>query len=156
VSGRSGPEFTDLLFARVDTHVYSLILGMSGNNRGIVHEISLSSAPRLPLPLKRWFNESERVPLRILQIADARPDAGLLFQLAVARKTLFSHSPEARPGIVTCGGLCPGFNDVFSVAAFLKCITPPAYRRCSVPIGDINGGSGTRLRTSRSHTRDVG
>jgi len=67
---------------------------------------------RFPSPLKRWVNESERVPATILRTADARPDADLLFEMAGARKNLFFHPPETRVGIVTCGGLCPGLNDV--------------------------------------------
>src|SRR5215471_8917245 len=67
---------------------------------------------RFPSPLKRWVNESERVPATILHTADAPPDAGPLFELAGARKSLFFHPPETRAGIVTCGGLCPGLNDV--------------------------------------------
>src|SRR5215472_670693 len=69
-------------------------------------------AARFPSPLKRWVNESERVPATILRTADARPDTGLLFELAGARKNLFFDPPETRAGIVTCGGLCPGLNDV--------------------------------------------
>jgi len=67
---------------------------------------------RFSSPLKRWVNESERVPATILRTADARPDADLLFELAGARKNLFFNPPETRAGIVTCGGLCPGLNDV--------------------------------------------
>lgn len=74
--------------------------------------IPVLGAARFPSPLKRWVNESERVPATILRTADAQPDAGLLFELAGPRKTLFFHSPETRVGIVTCGGLCPGLNDV--------------------------------------------
>ena len=69
-------------------------------------------AGRFPSPLKRWVNESERVPATILRTADARPDTGLLFELAGARENLFFHPAETRAGIVTCGGLCPGLNDV--------------------------------------------
>ena len=67
---------------------------------------------RFPSPLKRWVNESERVPTTILHTADTRPDSGLLFELAGARKSLFFRPSETRAGIVTCGGLCPGLNDV--------------------------------------------
>jgi len=67
---------------------------------------------RFPSPLRRWVDESERVPATILCTADARPDADLLFEVAGARKNLFFHPPETRVGIVTCGGLCPGLNDV--------------------------------------------
>jgi 6-phosphofructokinase 1 len=43
---------------------------------------------------------------------DARPADDLLFELAGARQNLFFNPPETRAGIVTCGGLCPGLNDV--------------------------------------------
>jgi 6-phosphofructokinase 1 len=69
-------------------------------------------AARFASPLKRWVEESERLPATILRTADAPPDAGLLFELAGARKSLFFNPPETRAGIVTCGGLCPGLNDV--------------------------------------------
>jgi 6-phosphofructokinase 1 len=65
-----------------------------------------------PSPLKRWVNDSERVPAVIVRNADARPPDDLLFELAGAREKLFFHPPETRAGIVTCGGLCPGLNDV--------------------------------------------
>jgi 6-phosphofructokinase 1 len=69
-------------------------------------------AARFPSPLKRWVDESERVPASILRPADRYPDTDLLFELAGARKNLFFHPPETRAAIVTCGGLCPGLNDV--------------------------------------------
>src|SRR5215472_7683041 len=69
-------------------------------------------AARFPSPLKRWVNDTERVRDAILRTVDARGEDGLLFELAGARERLFFHPPETRVGIVTCGGLCPGFNDV--------------------------------------------
>jgi 6-phosphofructokinase 1 len=74
--------------------------------------IPVLGAARFPSPLKRWVNESERVPATILHTANAPPGAGLLFELAGARKNLFFDPAETRAGIVTCGGLCPGLNDV--------------------------------------------
>lgn len=69
-------------------------------------------AARFPSPLKRWVNTSERVPAAILRSADRQQDADLLFELAGARQNLFFHPPETCAAIVTCGGLCPGLNDV--------------------------------------------
>jgi len=40
------------------------------------------------------------------------PDAAPRFDLAGPRKRLFFDPAETRVGIVTCGGLCPGLNDV--------------------------------------------
>src|SRR5262249_35903023 len=48
----------------------------------------------------------------ILRPVDARPEDDLLFELAGAREDLFFNPAETRAGIVTCGGLCPGLNDV--------------------------------------------
>src|SRR5215472_17640903 len=67
---------------------------------------------RFPSPLKRWVNESERAPATILRTVDAASEDSLLFELAGAREHLFFNPPETRAGIVTCGGLCPGLNDV--------------------------------------------
>jgi 6-phosphofructokinase 1 len=69
-------------------------------------------ATRFPSPLKRWVDESKRVPETILRTVDSRPEDSLLFELAGAREHLFFNPPETRAGIVTCGGLCPGLNDV--------------------------------------------
>src|SRR5215467_16061136 len=74
--------------------------------------ITVRGNPRYPSPLKRCVNDSERIPATIVQTVDARPEDGLLFELAGARKNLFFNPPETRAGIVTCGGLCPGLNDV--------------------------------------------
>jgi 6-phosphofructokinase 1 len=74
--------------------------------------IAVLGATRYPSPLKRWVDDSERIPATIVRTVDARPADGLLFELAGARKNLFFNPPETRAGIVTCGGLCPGLNDV--------------------------------------------
>jgi 6-phosphofructokinase 1 len=74
--------------------------------------ISALGAARHLSPLQRWVNDSERVPAAIVRTVDARPADGLLFELAGARQNLFFDPPETRAGIVTCGGLCPGLNDV--------------------------------------------
>src|SRR5215510_2043779 len=74
--------------------------------------IPVLGAARFPSPLKRWVNDAERVPDTILRTVDARGEDSLLFELAGAREHLFFNPPDSRAGIVTCGGLCPGFNDV--------------------------------------------
>src|SRR5499427_565814 len=80
--------------------------------------IHILGAARFPSPLKRWVNESERVPATILRTVDAQPEDGLLFELAGAREKLFFNPSETRAGIVTCGGLCPGLNDVIRSVFF--------------------------------------
>jgi len=74
--------------------------------------IYVLGATRFPSPLKRWVDESERVPATILRTVDAPAQDSLLFELAGAREHLFFNASETRVGIVTCGGLCPGLNDV--------------------------------------------
>jgi 6-phosphofructokinase 1 len=74
--------------------------------------ITVLGAPRYPSPLRRWVNDSERIPATIVCNVGAPPADGRLFELAGARENLFFNPPETRAGIVTCGGLCPGLNDV--------------------------------------------
>ena len=74
--------------------------------------ITVLGEARYPSPLRRWVNDSERIPATIVRTVDARPAEDLLFEVAGARENLFFNPPETRAGIVTCGGLCPGLNDV--------------------------------------------
>src|SRR5215471_3071396 len=70
-------------------------------------------------PLKRWVDDRSRVPASIVRIADG-PAGGddLLFELAGAREKIFFDPAQTRAGIVTCGGLCPGLNDVIRSVYF--------------------------------------
>ena len=74
--------------------------------------IAVLGATRVSSPLRLWVDESQRVPATILRTVDAPSEDSLLFELAGAREHLFFNPPETRAGIVTCGGLCPGMNDV--------------------------------------------
>jgi 6-phosphofructokinase 1 len=74
--------------------------------------IAVLGAARYPSPLKRWVSDLERIPATIVRSIDTRPPEDLLFELAGARENLFFNPSETRAGIVTCGGLCPGLNDV--------------------------------------------
>jgi 6-phosphofructokinase 1 len=74
--------------------------------------ITVLGAARYPSPLRRWVNESERVPATIVRTVGGQPADDLVFELAGARENLFFDPPETRAGVVTCGGLCPGLNDV--------------------------------------------
>lgn len=67
---------------------------------------------RFPSPLGRSVRDDLRLPAKIVQ--DPRSPAGdsLSFELAGPREKLFFDPKETRAGIVTCGGLCPGLNDV--------------------------------------------
>ena len=74
--------------------------------------IPVLGAARFLSPIKRRVNESERLPCTILRTAGAPPEDSRLFELAGAREYLYFNPSETRAGIVTCGGLCPGLNDV--------------------------------------------
>jgi len=54
------------------------------------------------------ISDDLRVPERI----EIGADPGQLFELAGPRAKLFFDPRETRAGIVTCGGLCPGLNNV--------------------------------------------
>ena len=49
---------------------------------------------------------------RIPECIEVGADPGLQFELAGPRAKLFFDAKETRAGIVTCGGLCPGLNNV--------------------------------------------
>jgi 6-phosphofructokinase 1 len=64
--------------------------------------------PCFPSPLKRTLSDDIRIPQRI----EVGADPGFLFELAGPRAKLFFNPAQTRAGIVTCGGLCPGLNNV--------------------------------------------
>ena len=54
------------------------------------------------------ISDDVRIPERI----EIGSDPGLQFELAGPRSKLFFDPKQTRAGIVTCGGLCPGLNNV--------------------------------------------
>jgi 6-phosphofructokinase 1 len=52
------------------------------------------------------------VSSRLIRNPDAPEEKELLFELAGPRAHLFFDPQQTRAGIVTCGGLCPGLNNV--------------------------------------------
>ncbi|MGV3532287.1 MAG: ATP-dependent 6-phosphofructokinase [Chthoniobacteraceae bacterium] len=66
--------------------------------------------PRFPSPLKNTLTVSDgvHIPERI----ESGAEPGLHFELAGPREALFFDPTQVRAGIVTCGGLCPGLNNV--------------------------------------------
>jgi 6-phosphofructokinase 1 len=68
--------------------------------------------PRFASPVGRSVNDTLRVPEHIVRDPRSQPADGLHFELAGPRDTLFFDPKVTRAGIVTCGGLCPGLNDV--------------------------------------------
>jgi 6-phosphofructokinase 1 len=67
---------------------------------------------RYPSPLHRTVPDSLRIPEVIVRDPHAPDASNLTFELAGPRDKLFFDPKETRAGIVTCGGLCPGLNDV--------------------------------------------
>jgi len=59
---------------------------------------------------KRSHTASDEI--RIPERIETGADPGLQFELAGARAKLFFDAKKTRAGIVTCGGLCPGLNNV--------------------------------------------
>ncbi|NOY82468.1 MAG: ATP-dependent 6-phosphofructokinase [Kiritimatiellaeota bacterium] len=74
--------------------------------------------PDIPSPLDgiRFVDEAERISVfsdvRILQSQAAAGRPLPAFEPAGPRERLFHDPAWTRAGIVTCGGLCPGINDV--------------------------------------------
>ena len=63
-------------------------------------------------PFTRSISEDLRVPEQIVHNIKTETDSGLQFELAGPREKIFFDPAKTRAGIVTCGGLCPGLNDV--------------------------------------------
>ena len=68
--------------------------------------------PHFPSPYSRTVSDEVRVPLQVEVTAEGPPAATQYFQTAGPRSRLFFDPQQTRAGIVTCGGLCPGLNNV--------------------------------------------
>jgi len=64
--------------------------------------------PRFRSPLNRIIRDDVCIPEHI----KSGSEPGFQFELAGPRAKLFFDPKHTRAGIVTCGGLCPGLNDV--------------------------------------------
>ena len=64
--------------------------------------------PRFASTLSHTISDDVRIPERI----EIGAEPGITFELAGPRATLFFDPKQTRAGIVTCGGLCPGLNNV--------------------------------------------
>jgi 6-phosphofructokinase 1 len=63
---------------------------------------------RFPYRLTHTIPDDLRIPERI----EVGAEPGLQFEVAGPRSRLFFDAKQTRAGIVTCGGLCPGLNNV--------------------------------------------
>ena len=69
---------------------------------------------RFDSPKKHFADEHARMPSVILEPAAAATD--VRFERAGPRRKLYFDPAKTRAGIVTCGGLCPGLNNVIRSA----------------------------------------
>ncbi|MFO1420629.1 MAG: ATP-dependent 6-phosphofructokinase [Candidatus Competibacteraceae bacterium] len=74
--------------------------------------ITTLGEPCFASPQQRTVSDRARVSSHLIRDPDAPPTEELLFELAGPRARLFFDPQQTRAGIVTCGGLCPGLNNV--------------------------------------------
>ncbi|MDR3438662.1 6-phosphofructokinase, partial [Telmatospirillum sp.] len=67
-----------------------------------------------PLPFGRFISDDHPVNIRLgpEDLDDVSEETDVDFQLAGPRANLYFEPSKVRAAIVTCGGLCPGLNDV--------------------------------------------
>ncbi|HEX8312191.1 MAG TPA: 6-phosphofructokinase, partial [Chthoniobacteraceae bacterium] len=59
-----------------------------------------------------YRTDEDRVLFDHIEGANHQGDKGLSFELAGPRERIFFDPPKTTAAIVTCGGLCPGLNDI--------------------------------------------
>lgn len=59
-----------------------------------------------------WVEDDERIPFQVTFRKGESQDRGCCFEVAGARKRIFFDPQHVVAGMVTCGGTCPGLNDV--------------------------------------------
>jgi 6-phosphofructokinase 1 len=91
--------------------------------------------PRYPSPLRRFVSDDLFVPEHFIRGLPA-PQQEWGFELAGPRAKLFLDPMRTRAGIVTCGGLCLGLNNVIR-SLFNELTTLAACKRCSVFVAAI-------------------
>jgi len=67
---------------------------------------------RYPSPIRRTVEDALRLPEQVVCDPQAARSSELQFELAGPRARLFFDPAQTCAGIVTCGGLCPGLNNV--------------------------------------------
>jgi 6-phosphofructokinase 1 len=79
---------------------------------GLTAAISVLGEPGIPSTIGWSVDDRLRIPEHIVRDPQSPPAPGLEFEIAGPRARLFFDPAGTRAGIVTCGGLCPGMNDV--------------------------------------------
>jgi 6-phosphofructokinase 1 len=67
---------------------------------------------RFPSPWSSFVKDNQYIPLHITQEPGTERPGNILFEKAGPRERLFFDAEETQAAIVTCGGLCPGLNNV--------------------------------------------
>lgn len=133
-------------------------------------KISQLGEARVPSPLSVPTEGDSFIPAEVQWSSGVAPDDLMLFEKAGPRAKLFFEPRQTRAAIVTCGGLCPGLNNV------IRSVTREMLRRYGAPpllgiqdgyrgldpsrakppieltdevVEDIHKEGGTILRTSR-------
>jgi len=75
-------------------------------------EVTTLGEAQIPSPIRYWVDDRVRVPAEIALIPGVPPTDPLCFELAGPRPKIFFDPKKTRAAIVTCGGLCPGLNNV--------------------------------------------
>jgi len=101
------------------------------NDKAIITEITTLGKAKIPSPILRKENRKSGISLvsndhRILVDVNAAQltemvregQDPLCFELAGPRKKIFFDPSKLRCGLVTCGGLCPGLNDIIRSIVF--------------------------------------
>lgn len=86
--------------------------GLNGAATLSLMQIRTLGEPRFNSPLDRAVNDQARVPSHIVRETGAAHPDELLFERAGPRARIFFGAPGTAAGVVTCGGLCPGLNNV--------------------------------------------
>ena len=73
---------------------------------------------RFSSPVGHVVSDQARIPADIIRDPAAAKRDEALFELAGPRSKLFFDPKRTRAGIVTCGGLCPGLNNVIRALFF--------------------------------------
>jgi len=75
-------------------------------------EVTVLGEAKFPTPIHYTVDDRIRIPAELARIAGVEPKDNTAFELAGPRARLFFDPKATRAGIVTCGGLCPGLNNV--------------------------------------------
>ncbi|MDM8215069.1 ATP-dependent 6-phosphofructokinase [Desulfovibrio piger] len=92
--------------------------------------ISILGPQKIPshLPYRTWADDHPIIPLYLdAEVSEDAPGGIVELEAAGPRQHLYFDPTRAKCAIVTCGGLCPGLNDV------IRAIVMEAYHAYNVP-----------------------